>query len=174
MDDVLSSIRRIIGSDKRDDDDAFESGADKYYVPPVGEEPPLELGPSLDRESSGEPMPLTPGMRAAEPGQGGLGDGPGRHGGAADQVPTPARPDAPVPSDSADDQGGDAVVIDEAALEDMIRRIVRDEVAAALPGDDRMREVVHEELQGDVGQNISENVQRLIRAEVARILNRQG
>lgn len=51
------------------------------------------------------------------------------------------------------DDGERALMIDEGALEDMIRRVVRAEL-----------------VEGEIGRNISENVRRLIEAEVARAL----
>jgi len=181
MDDVLSSIRRIIGADKRGDE-LGEGGVDKYYVPSLDEsaEAPLELGNPSGGRGGAEPMPLDPGMRADAPSDrlaarrhsGGLR---GLEPGAGADEPSPAVP-MPVRGSEASDvpanaepEGSDAMVIDEAALEDMVRRIIRDEVARAMPGEDAMRRVVHEELQGELGQRISENVQRMIQDEVSRL-----
>jgi hypothetical protein len=71
------------------------------------------------------------------------------------------------------------MVIDEAALEEMIRRIVREELdaqapAAAGPDEDEIRRVMRDELMGETGQNISRNVKKLIEAEVARLLAERG
>lgn len=72
---------------------------------------------------------------------------------AAMARPAPAMPAAAVqPVDTVED----AVVIDEAALEDMVRRIVRDE------------------LMGEMGLRMSKNVTRLIQDEVARQMSLRG
>lgn len=185
MDDVLSSIRRIIGAEKRapvEDDD--ESGADKYHVPPVPDQDdgPLQLGASLDNSGGGSaPLSLSQDMRV---GFGELGGGRRPHdatpdpgasaapdpGAVPDPIPLPVRQEQSLPAEPDDPEGGDALVIDEAALEDMIRRIVRDEIQEALPSRDEMRNVVHEELHGEVGQRISKNVLKMIQAEVGRLL----
>lgn len=174
MDDVLSSIRRIIGTDKQEGravDDRDLSGT---------EEPaPLDLGapigkgaPSRDEPEEGTPMPLTSNMRVgfdhmdeddatrvahahrATPGFP-----------TADSAPA----DVQVPGPEADE----TTEIDEAALEDMIRRIVRDEIAQAV-SEDTMKRIVHEELNGELGQRISVNVRRMIQDEVARLLRDPG
>lgn len=201
MDDVLSSIRRIIGSDAKKDD----GGEAPLNLEPGGAQEPLALGtpiqpgsiPEAPRADS-EAMPLTPNMRvdfskltdenplsgaspAAEP-----TPAPAPHPAAepVDFLRSAAAPEegAEAPEESAypDDE---AVVIDEAALEEMIRRIVREELAAqppaapppaAPPDDEAMRQVVREELMGETGQNISRNVQSLIQAEVSRLLADKG
>lgn len=208
MDDVLSSIRRIIGAEKRDDGDEYEFDESKYDIPPVGDDPdePLDLGPALGKAKPGqgggdddEPMSLTPGMRSGrlddevslEPGERSgraaartaPGSQPATGRDAEEDMPMPlgrpaAVPDhgggnAGVPAAFGEDDGGDAVVIDEAALEDMIRRIVRDEIAQAV-SEDTMKRIVHEELNGELGQRISVNVRRMIQDEVARLLRDPG
>jgi len=184
MDDVLSSIRRIIGADKREDDDG-EFHPEKYDVPRSGgtrpgggpDEEPMRLGASLggDMNADAEPLSLSPEMREGEapiP----LGQPIGR--GDADPsdnapVPMPVRGGAAAPA-PVEETGGDAVVIDEAALEDMIRRVVRDELTQTGPGDEMIRQIIHEELSGDIGQRISANVRRLIQDEVSRLLRDPG
>jgi hypothetical protein len=162
MDDVLSSIRRIIGADKQSDDE-YGSGADKYHVPPLDEtggQPP-DLQPVGGHEAE-DPLPLTPGMRSA---------GPEDRGGD-EAIPMPVRDEAQAPAEGGG--GGDAMVIDEAALEDMIRRIVRDELEQLENDEAAMRRIVHEELTGEIGQRISDNVRRMIRDEVSRLMRDPG
>ena len=58
----------------------------------------------------------------------------------ADRAPgRPAPEPARAPAAAAVSEDEDAVMIDEAALEDMIRRIVREELARALSEDDDAR-----------------------------------
>jgi hypothetical protein len=82
------------------------------------------------------------------------------------------RAETPPPPPAFDDEDG--LMIDEAALEDMIRRIVREELAAErdemADAEERMRGLVREELMGELGQNISHNVKRLVASEVERLL----
>ncbi|MEL6769182.1 MAG: hypothetical protein AAFP17_18535 [Pseudomonadota bacterium] len=78
---------------------------------------------------------------------------------AAAAVIPAAAPEAPaeetLPAATTEGTGG-AVIMDESALEDMIRRVIRAEL-----------------VEGDLGRNISANVRRLIEDEIARaMLNR--
>ncbi|MEM9148514.1 MAG: hypothetical protein AAGC57_20320 [Pseudomonadota bacterium] len=183
MDDVLSSIRRIIGSDKKD-------GADGA-VPDGAEDQPMALGTPIGQGRAGadaaeddSALPLTPNMRVDFSKL--TDDNPLSGAGREPREPSlPPKPEPPRPADPmelprasatppppprADDPEDDeAVVIDEAALEDMIRRIVREELNAR-GGDEAMRQVVRDELMGETGMNISRNVQSLIQAEVSRLL----
>jgi len=185
MDDVLSSIRRIIGNDpKEQDDDAGPADASAE---------PLRLGEPVApgrRSSSGsdDKLSLTPNMRTdrltgepAAPAEqaeeaplslGGMEAEPSRPA-AAPEPPQPTQ--APATTVSEDEE---SIEIDEAALEDMIRRIVREELATALAEDEeietRMRAVVQDDLMGETGQNISRNVQAMVRAEVERMFRDRG
>ncbi len=190
MDDVLASIRRIIGADKKD-------GYDDMPEPDLigRDEPPLALGapiaegdpaktrapeaaPSASAPDAPDPLSLTPNMRVdfsklTE-------EDPPRPEPAAVAPPPPSAPAMPEPEPELADE--EAVVIDEAALEDMIRRIVREEIAEREAGAEadaaerreEMRQVVREELMGPTGQNISRNVQKMIQAEVAKLLAEKG
>lgn len=212
MDDVLSSIRRIIGSDKKDpaadrplgdgDGDAPMALGTPIRPGGAGSEPPAAGTPADDGA-----LPLTPNMRVdfskltddnplSGAGAGGVG------GGRRDEPAAPPRPEpaaAPEPpaepvdflrgasapagpteadhdgdGDDYADEDDEAVVIDEAALEEMIRRIVREELDARAPDDEAMRRVVREELMGETGKNISRNVQALIQSEVKKLLADKG
>lgn len=204
MDDVLSSIRRIIGAEKKDGyDELPEPGGQ-------GAEAPLNLGAPIAAgdpakaaggaaAAEGDPLSLTPNMRVDFSKLGDRGDDADatRIGGPAPQPqpmplspeqlggsrePDPVAPLAAVPdpepsapSYPAGDEDDEAVLIDEAALEEMIRRIVREELdaqrAAEADRQEEMRQVVRDELMGETGQNISRNVQRMIQAEVSRMLS---
>ncbi|GMG83608.1 hypothetical protein LNKW23_28210 [Paralimibaculum aggregatum] len=201
MDDVLSSIRRIIGSEKKEgyddmpDRDPAEDSGPMTLGAPISEGRPQAAAPE---SPAGEPDPLslTPNMRVdftklAERDErtriGGPAPQPEAMPGAAEAVPAE---DAPEPYSLGEDDDDEAVVIDEAALEDMIRRIVREELevlreteeaaradaeaAAASERQEEMRSVVREELMGETGKNISRNVQKLIQAEVTRLLAERG
>ncbi len=199
MDDVLASIRRIIGAEKKGGYDDLPA-ADQPGEEPLALGTPIREGnPEKARgpepaptEPAADPLSLTPNMRvdfskltedgpaepvrpepaAAEPAPGPLGAAP-----MPEQIGAgPAEPaEAPVHED-------EAVVIDEAALEEMIRRIVREEIDArmgaaadeAAAREDDMRRVVREELMGETGQNISRNVQKMIQAEVKRLSGEGG
>ncbi|NBB99065.1 MAG: hypothetical protein GVY34_13025 [Alphaproteobacteria bacterium] len=65
---------------------------------------------------------------------------------------TGAAPDLPTDPDAAAKQEADTTVIDEAALAEVVSRIVR------------------QELQGELGERITRNIRKLVRAEVAREL----
>lgn len=223
MDDVLSSIRRIIGNEGEEAGgpprDPGPGAADAG--PPRGGTQPLDLGAPIapprptgatGGEGPGDPLSLTPNMRVdfsklkdddpdadapVSPPEPAMSSGP-KLTAVEPSRPVPPMPEslaaeatgtlppAPPPSPAdlsahppADgetetafaDEDEDALIIDEAALEDLIRRIVREEIdqVTAGPTDADMRRIVQEELMGDVGQNISRNVQALIKAEVAKL-----
>ena len=144
MDDVLASIRRIVRAEK-------ESGV----ATATGEEPFDEAG----RRSADEaPLMLTPEMRA---------DGGSAH------AQAPARPE--LAADTAEASGGN-----EPLDRDALRAAVREVLAELLPevlreelsggsAAEAVRGTVRDELtNGQVGRNISQNVLRLIRDEVAK------
>ncbi|MEM7236537.1 MAG: hypothetical protein AAF501_01750 [Pseudomonadota bacterium] len=70
----------------------------------------------------------------------------------AQTVPVVPLAQGDVVTEPAEDAEPEAVMLDEAALESMVRRILR------------------EELMGEIGQNISANVTRMIETEVSRRL----
>lgn len=188
MDDVLSSIRRIIGAEKKDgyddlpDPDGPDAGRDPLTLgapirpgnPPRPDGPDTGAGPQAATGS--DPLSLTPNMRVDftkltrdEP-EPSASPEPLALSPRQQVAPPAAEPAVAAPSDADED----AMLIDEAALEEMIRRIVREELDAregeAGPDDDQIRRVLREELAGETGQNISRNVKKLIGAEVARLL----
>ena len=155
----MASIRRIIRSEKAAEPETQPeqpSSPDPATAPAAGTAAPdaAPQGASddvlpLTPEMMEEPLPLTPEMQAdtADPApEAGAGEMPSALAGETMPVPA-ASSSAPAPHDQG---GGDALVLDEAAIEAMIRRVLQ------------------EELMGPIGQNISTNVQRMIEAEIAR------
>ena len=63
-------------------------------------------------------------------------------------------------------------------VESRLRGLARDEASSMLGEDEaaegRMRGVVRDELMGETGQNISRNVQQMIRVELERLLRERG
>ena len=186
MDDVLSSIRRIIGAEKRDGYDDLP-GADAPDAPqdpltlgaPIREGNPARIGGGgAERaEAPADPLSLTPNMRVdfTRLTREDETAAPRRPLPAHDPAPEPARMAAAAAEDDGQDDG---MVIDEAALEELIRRVVREELdareGAGGADDDTIRRVLREELAGETGRNISRNVQKLIQAEVARLVGNRG
>lgn len=173
MEDVLAAIRRIVRNER-----APESvqTPDPDVVPAAALSPRFEPD-AVDDEDEDEdeaPLTLTPDMRHAP--------SPAPMGTPAldttfatlvqplvpEAAPVPTAPVLPPPADMTPTPTAtavavapieaveDAVVIDEAALEDMVRRIVRDE------------------LMGEMGIRMTKNVTRLIQDEVARALAARG
>ncbi|MGF1502873.1 MAG: hypothetical protein ACFBSD_13755 [Paracoccaceae bacterium] len=155
MDDVLSSIRKIIGADRKDAD--FDDDIPMRLGDPVeGPTKPPAAGEA-------DPISLTPNMRVDL-----TKLNEDRAGAAAPAMGTGEAVVMHAVEGGKD--GEDAVEMDEAALEDMIRRVVREEFAARdAEAEEKMRGVVRTELMGETGQNISRNVQKMIQAEVAKI-----
>ncbi|MBA4325739.1 MAG: hypothetical protein C0426_12070, partial [Rhodobacter sp.] len=72
-----------------------------------------------------------------------------------DQPEPAATQDIPpqrMPTEIIDADGTPLAVLDEAALQDIVRQMIR------------------EELQGDLGERITRNVRKLVRAEINRAL----
>lgn len=198
MDDVMASIRRIIRSEKSaepeapparpysapepapvsetEDDvlpltaemmeevtpDVPESLAESIQMsvepePELGTEPQVEPEPEvqsrpINPELSGGMSELRRSLRVEEPVED-IEPEP-EAGPAIEQTPEPEASAAQgdVMPEAMDGPSSDGVMLDEAALESMVRRILR------------------EELMGEIGQNISSNVTRMIETEVARRL----
>ena len=185
MDDVLASIRRIIRSDKSVSEAANSSEtapgddpvkrrlarSDTVQTAPAGDaqaavstgareagtmQPGSKssaTGPGTARPAAANPaaqdapLSLTPDMMVSAP--------PLPQQTIAQSAPPPAQqPEATAPAPAVVEQkpAPAPLVLDEAAIEGMVRR------------------VLHEELMGQVGQNISANVQRMIEMEVAKLL----
>ena len=151
MDDVLASIRRIVRAEK-------ESGV----ATATGEEPFDEAGrPSADEA----PLMLTPEMRA---------DTGSAH--------APGRPE--LAADTAEASGAGNESLDRVALGAAVREILPEILPELLPqllpellrgeltggpAEQAVRGIIRDELtSGQVGRNISQNVLRLIRDEVAK------
>lgn len=156
MDDVLASIRRIVRAER----EANESGTDNAVI----------LPDNMDGGTGDSPLALTPEMMSE-----------------TDDAPDePLREDFPAPGERAselatfvrapDSVGGDTeapaatpgLQMDNAALRDLIREIIREELASG-EAERLVRGIIKAELTtGDIGANISRNVLRLIRSEVAK------
>ncbi|MEL7471394.1 MAG: hypothetical protein AAFN27_23295 [Pseudomonadota bacterium] len=151
MDDVLASIRRIVRAEKdpvstQDPDPVAETG---FETPPEPETEAIE------------PLALTPEMR---------------------MTPDVNAPDAASELDETPLESTTAAVADvvpsvtDALDPDQIREMVREVVMEQLGGADAgemIRSVIRDELTtGEIGGNISQNVMRLIQAEVGKALGK--
>ncbi|MEM7686272.1 MAG: hypothetical protein AAF293_15705 [Pseudomonadota bacterium] len=151
MDDVLASIRRIVRAEK---DPVSTQEAD-----PVAETG-FETPPEPETEAI-EPLALTPEMR---------------------MTPDVNVPDVPSDLDETPLGSTTAAVADvvpsvaDALDPDQIREMVREVVMEQLGGADAgemIRSVIRDELTtGEIGGNISQNVMRLIQAEVGKALGK--
>lgn len=149
MDDVLASIRRIVRAEKNPEAET------------VGEAEPETV--DAGAESDGEiPLELTPDMRMAEANL-------EPQASAAEFVTTPPEVDEVAPPIPPIAPVADAVpALDPDAIRDMVRDVVREELASS-GLTDTIKSVLKDELTtGDVGGNISRNVLRMIKSEVAK------
>lgn len=181
MDDVLASIRRIVRAER----DADGPGSEEAQVVAGGQDgdegdAPLALTPDMmsDAESPGGPAPVPappphdPGPSAADapPPVDVFGDPVGE---AADLRPRAAElapfVNAPDPIDAEPEAPAPAApAIDEDTLREMVREVIREELAAG-QAEGMVREIIRSELTtGEIGANISRNVLRLVRSEVAK------
>lgn len=160
MDDVLASIRRIVRAEREID----EEGADDAVVvqddgdDEVVGDAPLALTPEMmsedeeDEEMFRRPDPPSeepdPGSRSAE---------------LASFVRAPAPLDEEDNAPASTSTGMDA---------DEVRNVVRDVIREELAGGNAeglVRDIIKAELTtGDIGANISKNVLRLIKSEIAK------
>lgn len=168
MDDVLASIRRIIRSDKGPGADISAPKPPSAAPEPApSSEPadnaPLALTPDMmvstsadsdqkKPETDNAPLPFTSAAPTSDvsPSSGQVMAQPVPADPEKTVVPAPVAPESTAPVVAAP-QASAPLVLDEAAIEGMVRR------------------VLHEELMGQIGQNISANVQRMIEAEVAKL-----
>ena len=141
MDDVLASIRKIVRAERDPD-------ADDAVV--------------ADRSASGQgdsPLELTPAMMSEAE------EAAAAAGSAAEFVhaPEPLNDNVFAPPPPA------AVpALDEDQIRDLVREVLREELEAG-NGAEMVREIIKAELTtGEIGGNISRNVLRLIRSEVAK------
>jgi hypothetical protein len=151
MDDVLASIRRIVRTERQDAGAGDAGGAGHGGREGFVQETDAE-----------EPLILTPEMRID------IGDAPRAGMGAA-----PADAPSELDADIADASAAPAMP-DPGVLRTMLRDLLREELAQTL-GEGRpaeaVREIVRDELvHGETGDNVSQNVLRLIRDEVSRAL----
>lgn len=143
MDDVLASIRRIVRSEKEPE--------------PVAAPDSMERPMSAPEPSEGDaPLALTPEML--------MGDAESAESAVADAVTdtvaaatADVAPAAPAPS------------LDPEQLRDMVRDVVREELAGD-QASEFVRSVIRDELMnGEIGSNISQNVMALIQSEIAKV-----
>lgn len=149
MDDVLASIRRIVKSEKEGDvadtTSLTESGS-AVEDAVMADEPARAPDPVIDEPVGDAPLALTPDMRSDNSDDV-----------ASGQMDTPA--------------SGVAAAVDGEALEETVRRVLREEIANGALGKDLILSVLTEELTtGQTGNNISVNVMKLIQSEVAKAL----
>jgi hypothetical protein len=144
MDDVLASIRRIVRTEKRVED--------AEVVVPIDER--RGDGPGWEGEGE-DTLLLTPEMRTDS----------GAHEPAAGAGARPTELAADMSEASA---GEPAPLPDREALRAMLREVLREEMDGGL-AEGLVREIIRDELvHGEIGGNISQNVLRLIRDEVAK------
>ena len=148
MDDVLASIRRIVRAEKDPEaaGDISETSAGGYSGADAGadEDMPLELTPDMRTDAEA----------AAE---------------SAASDPAPAAP-ASAPADAPEMAASAAAALDP----DAVKAMVRDAVIEQLSGDqgaELVRNILRDELMsGEIGNNMSQNVMRLIQAEVSKAI----
>ena len=142
LDDVLASIRRIVRADK-----------ETSVANAPGQGPHAQTGGQTGgRPDAEEPLVLTPEMRT----DAGAGRARVRPELAADMAAQAG--EAPP--------GGNP--LDRQALREALRELLLEELSGG-PAQEALRGIVREELTaGELGRNISRNVHRLIRDEVAR------
>lgn len=160
MDDVLASIRRIVRSEKEPDDVAPADAGDP--APDM----PLELTPDMrtDAEKAEDLLQEASQPMESAPPEAPLAENPvadapvaGAPQGGIAQPQTSFDPD-PIPDDSQ--------------IKDMIREVLREEIAGDQLGE-AVRGIIREELMtGEIGANISQNVMALIQAEVASAIGK--
>ena len=156
MDDVLASIRRIVRAEREGTDDG---PVDADVIPdsdPDGDVP-LALTPDMmsEAERAGDAAAAPP--AAAKK----TGEPTDRTVDVARFVKAPEPPDDLVPAAAAPG-------LDEDQIRDLIREVVAEELKNGA-AEGLVREIIKAELTtGEIGANISRNVLRLIRSEVAK------
>ena len=147
MDDVLASIRRIVRAEKDPEaaGDISETSAGGYSGADAGadEDMPLELTPDMrtDAEAAAESA-------------------------ASDPAPAPAS----APADAPEMAASAAAALDPDALKTMVRDAVMEQLSGD-QGAELVRNILRDELMsGEIGNNMSQNVMRLIQAEVSKAI----
>jgi hypothetical protein len=148
IEDVLSSIRRLVAQDAKPPVDRLVLTAEHRVAPA---EPPVELpdAPAIEavRTVTLEPAGPPPGATPQPPGT----DSPDSAARVdAEHPEAAAAPRERVPAEPED------TLIDEAELARLIARLVR------------------EELHGQLGEKITLQVRKLVRAEIARALDERN
>lgn len=181
MDDVLASIRRIVRAEKVPEDDT---------------KPDLDPVPAEDRigrpapETEETPLPLTPDMRAADADLAEHDDGleddfeddedellPDELDAVIDadieeamEEAQPERlgPPPRVVASSAEPAATAGAVPDYVQIDEMVRAAVLEALRGGA-GEDLVREIIRDELiNGEIGNNVSQNVIALIRRQLAK------
>ena len=145
---LLTSVHRIAGSDQETDGRSTPSEPIRFRPPP------WERGRAAQsRDSGADPSRERP--SSADDAFAALPSVPGLEDPAA--VPRRAGPSRPAPGHLATDPRPDASAAPDALDESALRRLIE--------------EVLDERLGGDLGNRVTRNIRRLVRAEVARALS---
>ena len=145
MSDVLASIRRIV---RAEEEGSVAAASDDGHAGETGED---RRGDDRGPPYAEELLVLTPEMRTD------VGAGVDAGAGAGE-------------ADAGASGRGEAAELDREALRSMLRELLQDELSGG-KAEGAVREIIRDELtEGQVGSNISQNVLRLIRAEVAKAL----
>ena len=165
MDDVLASIRRIVRSEKEP-----EEAVEQPEAAPAPAEEPAPVEPAeAAADDADAPLALTPDMLMDPASQA----DPVEH----DAAPEPAPEEAPA--SVGDMAAAAAAPVVEAVsgdsdgkLRSMIREVLQEQMSGA-EASEFVRSVIRDELvNGEIGNNISQNVMALIQSEVAKAVGR--
>ena len=162
MDDVLASIRRIVRSEKDPEEAVTEPVQADAPVEPDTADPmtPMTSSDEDDADSLGDadaPLALTPDMRMDDD----ASDEPEPAPEASSVPPTVVAP--AIERVSADSDG---------KLRGMIREVLQEQMSGA-EASEFVRSVIRDELvNGEIGNNISQNVMSLIQSEIAKAMAR--
>lgn len=180
MDDVLASIRRIVRAEREADDVGPDEALDvsDEQQGSTGDAP-LALTPDMmsDADEVGSPpagpVPVAVGARAQsdlfrDPGVEDIGNTIGDARPRASDLATFVNAPEPVEADPVAPPPVAPPAISDDTLREMVREVLREEFAHG-EAEGRVREIIKAELTtGEIGANISRNVLRLIRSEVAK------
>jgi cell pole-organizing protein PopZ len=166
MDDILASIRKILN----EDEPAATTQPAQPAAPPVEE--PIQLTPEMmiaPPESLAGPAPVAPReptnimqtLQAALP---------------APPEPTPMPPEPPAASAALVDPMAAAAAV--AALGQLTRAVAQERTATITRGGPSIEDVVREELRpmlkAWLDAHLPATVERMVRAEIERVMARQG
>jgi cell pole-organizing protein PopZ len=161
MDDILASIRRILN-----EDDPGAAGTPSLPPPPAGMAPPPPVA-----TPAAEPLELTEAMMVQPP--------------PAPDPPPPTEttpPAAPRPATPSSDLSAETLVAPAvaaattAAIGDLLRAVAQERSALIAKGgptiEDVVREAVRPLLKEWLDQHLGALVERLVRAEIERVVGR--